>query len=245
MNVVLIIGSSTDALRSRQWSRSNFTSIVAINNAWNIRDDWDYCVHAGDFPEERRPIAFPSSKKRITYDEYIPAQNVFGGVVYIGATMAMTTAYWVLHALKPDVMAFIGCDMVYPKDSKTHFYGQGAADPLRDDVTLQNLEAKSMRLQVHAAEHGCCCVNLTSLSESRLVFPKLSFESLFENSFKSILSLQESFEKSYDSKKVLQAKNRERKLNYFVESGEYWNYLNTLDAQELYELDQLWLSVCE
>ncbi len=245
MNVVLIIGSSTDALRSRQWPRSGFSSIVAINNAWNVRDDWDYCVHAGDFPEERHPINIPLSKKKITYDEYIPAQNIFGGVVYIGATMSMTTAYWVLHALKPDVMAFVGCDMVYPENKKTHFYGQGAADPLRDDVTLQSLEAKSIRLQAHAVQQGCCCVNLSSFSESRLVFPKVSYGELFENSYQLITSLQASVEKKYNANKILQAKNREIELDYFVESGEYWNFLDRLDAQSLYDLDQLWLSVCE
>jgi len=71
--------------------------------------------------------------------------------------MAFTAGYWALHALRPEVMGFIGCDMVYPKTGATHFYGTGTADPLRDDVTLQDLGAKSARLMVMAAAQGCAC----------------------------------------------------------------------------------------
>lgn len=42
-------------------------------------------------------------------------------------------------------MAFIDCDMVYPTTGgSTHFYGTGAADPLRDDVTY-NLWKRSQQ----------------------------------------------------------------------------------------------------
>ena len=49
------------------------------------------------------------------------ATNRFGDVVHVGGTMAFTTAYWVLGALKPDMMAFLGCDLVYP-ESGHHFW---------------------------------------------------------------------------------------------------------------------------
>ena len=54
-----------------------------------------------------------------------------------------------------------GCDMIYPEHGKTHFYGRGSADPLRDDVSLQSLEAKATRLLIHAAKQGCSMVNLS------------------------------------------------------------------------------------
>ena len=80
--------------------------------------------------------------------------TAFGGIVYAGATMAFTAGYWALSALQPRVLAYLGCDMIYPQ-GQTHFYGTGAADPLRPDPTLQNLRAKSARLELLAARAGC------------------------------------------------------------------------------------------
>ncbi len=59
-------------------------------------------------------------------------------------TMAFTAGYWALGALKPDIIAYLGCDMIYPleKGSPSHFYGNGQADPLRSDITLQSLGSK-------------------------------------------------------------------------------------------------------
>ncbi len=61
--------------------------------------------------------------------------------------------------------------MHYPATGPTHFYGQGTPDPLRRDITLRSLEAKSARLMVLAARQGCAMVNL-STGPSRLVFPR-------------------------------------------------------------------------
>ncbi len=61
--------------------------------------------------------------------------------------------------------------MHYPP-GQTHFYGTGSADPLRPDITLQSLEAKSARLMILAAMEGCAMVNL-STGPSRLVFPRV------------------------------------------------------------------------
>jgi hypothetical protein len=112
-NVVLVLGSAPDALEVREWDRSPIASIVAINNAWAIRDDWDYLIYPDDFPSERLPATQSTSALRITSEIFVPAQNEFGGFVYAGGTMAFTSAYWALHALKPDVLAFLGCDMIY------------------------------------------------------------------------------------------------------------------------------------
>ena len=93
--------------------------------------------------------------------------------------MAFTSAYWALGALKPDILAFVGCDMVYPTSgAATHFYGTGAADPLRNDITLQSLEAKSTRLFYLAAQQQCLCLNLSTADQSRMVFPRVSIAAL-------------------------------------------------------------------
>ena len=91
------------------------------------------------FSKEKQPTSFDKDKL-ISAKQYVPKQNSFGGFIYAGGTMAFTAGYWALGALKPDVIAYIGCDMVYPKNSQS-FYGTGQADPLRDDITLQSLEA--------------------------------------------------------------------------------------------------------
>ncbi len=41
LNTVLILGSAPDAVHSRLWQREVFSSIVAINNEWRVREDWD------------------------------------------------------------------------------------------------------------------------------------------------------------------------------------------------------------
>jgi hypothetical protein len=244
LNIVLVMGSSPDALRAKTWSNGRFSNIVAMNNAWNIRDDWDYLVYPEDFPPERRPQSVNSSQAIIEYNEYVPAQNEFGGVIYIGGTMAFTTAYWVLHALKPDIIAFVGCDMIYPPNSNTHFYGQGSADPLRDDITLQSLEAKSIRLQAHALERNCYCINLTSLEQSRLVYPFVPEAEFFGDNLAAIITqASHQIDNSYDHEKIRAVKTQEKALNYLVESGDYWRHLNQLDAAKLQQIDRQWLSV--
>ena len=112
LNTVLILGSAPDAVHSRLWPREVFSSIVAINNAWRVREDWDYLVHADDFPDERLPSTTPRCSAIVKSTEFVPAQNWFGGFVYAGGTMAFTAAYWALKTLKPDILAFAGCDMI-------------------------------------------------------------------------------------------------------------------------------------
>ena len=119
--IVLILGSAPDAVASRSWERSPFRFIVAINNAWAIRTDWDYLIYPDDFPDDRLPTAQSPFASIVKSDEFVPAQNAFGGFVYAGGTMAFTAAYWALHALKPDIMAFPGCDMIYPRPATRIF----------------------------------------------------------------------------------------------------------------------------
>lgn len=179
--IVLIIGSAPDAIRAVGWDKAHFNHVVAINNAWQIRDDWDYLIHPEDFPKEKQPNTHQSHQKIITAHDYVPIQNQYGGFVYAGGTMAFTAAYWALGQLKPSAIVFIGCDMVYPapqnaeNQTVSHFYGAGTADPLRQDDTLQSLEAKSTRFLYYAREQGCAVFNLSLLETSRLVFPRLAF----------------------------------------------------------------------
>lgn len=240
--VVIIVGSGPDAARSATWCYSGYQK-VAINNAWRLRDDWDFHIFPEDFPLENIPSNVNPHTQTVTYKDFVPEQNKYGGFVYAGGTMAFTAAYWALGALNPDVLGFIGCDMVYSTDgSNTHFYGNGAPDPLRDDATLQSLEAKSQRLKVLAAQQACLCVNLSSLPASRLLFPRKSVEQVMAMTGADLLEGLAVVERSLADAQVHAALEAEKRLNYFVQSGRYWEKEHLLSRAELASIDQLWLS---
>ena len=240
-NIVLIIGSAPDALSSSAWNKSLFTHIVAINNAWRVRDDWDFLVHPEDFPLENMPNFLSAKQSIITAKQYVGIQNDFGGFVYAGGTMAYTAAYWALGHLRPDMLVFIGCDMVYNSaDKVTHFYGVGNADPLRDDVSLQSLEAKSARLLYHAHQKDCLCFNLSQSVESRLLFPRISIQQLIECT--DIEVKLTSTRHRFDLAQINRALRLELELGYYFQSGRYWEHLKDISAKQCLAVDHLWLS---
>ncbi len=227
-NRVLILGSAPSALCARDWARAPFTHIVAINNAWRIRRDWDFLIHPEDFPQENKPQSLTADQKIITALDYVPRQNDYGGFVYAGGTMAFTAGYWALSVLSPSVIAYCGCDMVYPGSGQTHFYGTGAADPLRADVTLRSLEAKSARLGVLAAAQGCRTVRL-SVGESRLLFPSVRADQMQEAPLPPTKGMRDALRIEAD-------------LGYYVPSGRYWDCEQKFDTGRIDALDQIWLS---
>ena len=242
-NVVLIIGSAPDAVRSRDWPRSSFTSIVAINNAWSVRSDWDYLIHPEDFPNER----LPSDRRLgvasiITSRDFVPAQNAFGGFVYAGGTMAFTAGYWALKTLRPDIVAFLGCDMIYPSNAPTHFYGVGTADPLRDDVTLKDLKAKSARLFATALRQGTICLNLSNLPESRLSLPRVTLPFIDRLTPRRFEALRAMLEADIDRTSIERASVLEKELDYVVEDGRYWQRMSEFDQTALTQIDRHWAS---
>jgi hypothetical protein len=214
------------ALQAANWSRDGFDKIVAINNAHRIRPDWDYAIYPWDFPPERHPVA-GKGQRLVTEVEFVPAQNAYGGFVYAGATMAYTAAYWALARLRPRVIAMFGCDMHYPEGEQTHFYGKGSPDPLRSDISLRSLEAKSARLMVMAALQGCAMVNLSD-GPSRLLFPR---------GLERTAALTD-----FDAAMTEAALAREAELGYVTTSGRYWEELHRFDPAEIDALDAMWLA---
>lgn len=239
--VVIVLGSAPDAVVAKDWHKG-LAQIVAINNAWRIRSDWDYLIYPEDFPPENVPPSVSPQQTVVTAGDYVPVQNQYGGFVYAGGTMAFTAAYWALGALKPDVLAFVGCDMVYPVDgSQTHFYGQGLADPLRDDVTLQSLEAKANRLHVSALKEGCMCLNLSEGEQSRLTFPRATLADIVALTDQQLRQKRADLKTCFDLLKVGVAHQAEQRLNYYIESGRYWEHLDQLSKQDLAQVDDYWL----
>ncbi|MEM9583623.1 MAG: hypothetical protein AAGA08_10950 [Pseudomonadota bacterium] len=230
MSVILIMGSGPNVLDACAWDSNWFDHILAINNAHGVRDDWDSLIHPEDFPPDRMPMTISSGQSIVTAEQYVPAQNQFGGFIYAGGTMAFTAGYWALAHHRPTVIGFIGCDMTYANSGNTHFYGTGTADPLRDDITLQSLEAKSSRLEITAAAQGCALRNL-STEPSRLTFPRASPSDL--NSVTA---------RHFNPSRIEAAQNKEAELAYFVQSGRYWEACAEFDPAELRALDTLWLA---
>ena len=231
VTVVLILGSGPNVLAAQNWPRTLFDRIVAINNAWQVREDWDDLIFPDDFPEGRWPAKLATGQRIVRAADYVPLQNRFGGFVYAGGTMAFTASYWALAALRPKVIAVMGCDMVYDSTGETHFYGQGTADPLRDDVTLRSLEAKSARLMALAAREGCAMVNLSD-GPSRLVFPRATSDAL--------AAVKPA---PWDATLMQAALQREDQMGYYVPSGKYWKQEARFDVDLIDELDRLWLRV--
>jgi hypothetical protein len=230
MTTVIIMGSGPGVLLAQGWVKEQKQTLVAINNAWQVRPDWDWLIHPEDFPEDRHPQQLLPTQKIATAADYVPIQNDFGGFVYAGGTMAFTAAYWALGALKPRVIAMVGCDMVYPTTGRTHFYGKGEADPLRDDITLRSLEAKSARLMIMAAQSGCAMVNLSVAPESRLIYPRARRSEL------ATLRPQ-----SFDPAAIVAAQQVEEAAGYMVPSGRYWTEADRFDPAIVDRIDALWL----
>lgn len=228
MTTLLMLGSAPMAVAARDWPREPFDRVLAINNAWAIRPDWDDIIYPWDFPEDRRPMPGPG-QRLITQEEFVPAQNAYGGFVYAGGTMAFTAAYWAMAVLRPKTIAVFGCDMHYPATGATHFYGSGTPDPLRADITLRSLEAKSARMMILAAMQGCAVVNL-SHGPSRLVVPRAT---------PATLPLHPALFNTALAELALQT---ERDLDYHVPSGRYWEEASRFDTARIDALDALWLA---
>ena len=229
MKTILILGSGPNVTQAHDWPCAPFDHILAINNAWRVRPDWDASIHPFDFPMDRRPVPGPG-QRIVTQDEFVPVQNSLGGFVYAGGTMAFTAGYWALGHHAPRVIAMLGCDMHYPSRGRTHFYGTGTPDPLRPDITLRSLEAKSARLMVLAAMQGCAMVNL-SAGPSRLIFPRVDHR-----------AAGNSRPLPHDASHASEALALEAALGYHVASGRYWEEASRFDEGAIDTLDALWLA---
>lgn len=228
MTNILLLGSGPNVIDCRPWPRGVFDVIVAINNAWAVRPDWDVLIHPEDFPPERRPVDIGPNQRIVTAADYVPAQNALGGFVYAGGTMAFTAGYWALHALRPRTIACLGCDMVYDKVKETHFYGTGEADPLREDITLRSLEAKSARLQALSAQRGCAMLNL-SADASRLTYPRITPDGVAQAQPTPL-----------NPAAIEAALAAEAAADYYVPSGRYWLEQERFDPAVIDRIDALW-----
>jgi hypothetical protein len=109
---------------------------------------------------------------------------------------------------------------------------------LREDVTLQSLEAKSVRFMSLAHTQQCAVVNLSALPESRLLFPRVDRLDLAAPALQQLLSQQGELLNPVGAVSALQA---EQDLGYMVASGRYWEHTAEFDKTKLSDIDNLWL----
>ena len=225
---VLILGSAPNVVAVNDIDLSSYDEIIVINNAWQVLESWTEHIFPYDFPRENKPTRYSKSQRAIDEKLFVQRQNEFGGFIYAGGTMAFTALYWALGEHMPSEIHILGCDMVYSDAGKTHFYGEGAPDPLRDDFTLRDLYAKSARFMCLAARNGCRTYNLSDQS-SKLCFPRHSRN--IDDKPCHLLINKASVQSILD---------QENSLGYFISSGRYWEADLKIDLQALDQIDLQW-----
>lgn len=225
---VLILGSAPNVVAVNDIDLSSYDEIIVINNAWQVLESWTEHIFPYDFPRENKPAHYSKSQRPIDEKLFVQRQNEFGGFIYGGGTMAFTALYWALGEHMPSEIHILGCDMVYSDAGKTHFYGEGAPDPLRDDFTLRDLYAKSARFMCLAARNGCRTYNLSDQS-SKLCFPRHSRN--IDDKPCHLLINKASVQSILD---------QENSLGYFISSGRYWEADLKIDLQALDQIDLQW-----
>ena len=240
---VLLAGSAPEAVSLRDKDLAGLTS-VALNNAWQIRDDFDYVVFPRNFPDENRPPeGYPGSLVReVNYLKHVASA---GGLLFCGSTMAFNAGYWAVRYLKPAMIGFYACDMIYD-DDETHFYGKGEADPLRDNLTLRNLEAKSARLFAYGLAAGTVAVNFSTRPRSRLVFPRLPLGATRHRS--ALKRLFAEVMRSGEGRGIIDAGRDAARLEaappFAADPNNYWSLVgNQAAIAFLDEVDQRWLAL--
>lgn len=225
---VLILGSAPNVVAVNDIDLSSYDEIIVINNAWQVLESWTEHIFPYDFPRENKPAHYSKSQRPIDEKLFVQRQNEFGGFIYAGGTMAFTALYWALGEHMPSEIHILGCDMVYSDAGKTHFYGEGTPDPLRDDFTLRDLYAKSARFMCLAARNGCRTYNLSDQS-SKLCFPRHSRN--IDDKPCHLLINKASVQSILD---------QENSLGYFMSSGRYWEADLKIDLQALDQIDLQW-----
>jgi len=225
---VLILGSAPNVVAVNDIDLSSYDEIIVINNAWQVLESWTEHIFPYDFPRENKPTRYSKSQRAIDEKLFVQRQNEFGGFIYAGGTMAFTALYWALGEHMPSEIHILGCDMVYSDAGKTHFYGEGAPDPLRDDFTLRDLYAKSARFMCLAAKNGCRTYNLSDQS-SKLCFPRHNRN--IDDKPCHLLINKASVQSILD---------QENSLGYFISSGRYWEADLKIDLQALDQIDLQW-----
>jgi len=185
MNKILLLASGMSANEVHDYDyKANGWTIVAINNGWQVTEDWDLWVRPGDFDGKVPEVIKDTQEVCAKYAESL---NHFGGHKECGFSITLCASYYALWKYKPSVIGFLGADMNYTPDAdgNTHIYGvgsdikkRGIPDP--DRMVRQYAKGNEnylndiyMRLVSEAERWSNCKVyNLSSVIDTRLPYNK-------------------------------------------------------------------------
>jgi hypothetical protein len=133
--------------------------------------------------------------------------------------------------------------MVYSStSSQTRFYGQGTPDPLRKDISLGSLEARSARLFCLGLMNGTLIVNHSREPSSRLVFPRLGTEQCDRVLGLGTGDLERVWHGLLETAREL--RKREAEAPFDALRHDYWALENDAEAVAfVQELDKRWLEL--
>lgn len=236
---IAILGSAPSAPQLTSFATES-TIILALNNAHRAVARTDIALYAGDLPPElRHPAAARIGRST---PDYLPAMQACGGFVFCGATIAFAAAYWTMCHYPHSQVLFFACNMVYDSP-QSHFYGQGKPDPLRRNLTLQSLEAKSLRVFYFGLLHEVLFLNASPEPASRLQIPRVPAEQAFRCNWMHrwrthIIALRDELDVLASAALALERAgvidgNREDYFNYTEEAA--WDYVR--------QIDQAWLAL--
>lgn len=177
MTKVLILGSAPYAIEAAGWPVGLFDHVVAIHDAWSIREDWTHMIHRRDFSVDRRPVLLEGDQKVVTEAEFSPVQTLYGGASYTGEGMAFVAGYWALAALMPSQMYYFGCDMIDLGAGRTQGHEDQLGEAGRPHRMGENTAAKARRLEYFAAQETCGIGNLSPY-RSALPYQRVTLEGL-------------------------------------------------------------------
>jgi hypothetical protein len=236
---VAVLGSGPAAPRAADLVCDE-TIVVAMNNAWYAVPRWDYALYSDDFPEASKPPAALRARYGRSSPQYWPAMNACGGLLYCGASMGLAAGYWLLQTLPFSQISYYAADLIYDA-RKSHFYGQGTADPLRRDISLQDHTAKYLRLFYFGLRQGCLFLNASAAEETRLSFPRVrSGASLRQNLMAELMPALTSAREAMDE--VAEAALAlERSAAFDWRALDYWRFIKDAQAwQHVAEVDARW-----
>ena len=169
---IMIVGSGISGEKVKKWDLKGWHTIV-INNAWQLRNDWDELIHPNDFTN--LPKMVKPNQRIISNAIYMPANTAFGNQAERGNSMVFQALYYALLK-RPRIIGTIGCDIYYPTTGKTHFYGSGTADPLRLGQGV--LEDKFQRFLRNAKQLNVEVYNFSGETRGLNPFTQKMFQSI-------------------------------------------------------------------
>jgi hypothetical protein len=137
---------------------------------------------------------------------------------------------------------FFACDMTYDAP-QSHFYGQGTPDPLRRNLTLQSLEAKSLRVFYFGLLHEVLFLNASQEATSRLQVPRVHADIAFRRNWMQrwrthILALRAELDMLAAPALAL-----ERSGVIDGKREDYFNYTDEAAWDHVRRIDRAWLAL--